>query len=114
MEFGLVPVFCALVLGAYRGAFRPLQWLPLPALGRISYGVYLYHLPLLAVAIRVGVPARGRFTLIVCSVATTAIAWLSYGLIERPIREAVGRRLKRAPPPVISLAVAKSPPIAIE
>ena len=114
IEFGLVPVFCALVLGTYRGAFKPLQWLPLPALGRISYGVYLYHLPLLAVAIRLGVPARGPITLIVCSVATTAIAWLSYGLIERPIREAVGRRLKRAPPPVISLAVAKSPPIAIE
>jgi peptidoglycan/LPS O-acetylase OafA/YrhL len=114
IEFGLVPVFCALVLGAYRGAFKPLQWLPLPALGRISYGVYLYHLPLLAVAIRLGVPDRGPITLIVCSVATTAIAWLSYGLIERPIREAVGRWLNRAPPPVISLAVAKSPPVAIE
>lgn len=47
IEFGLLPVFCALVLGGYQGAFRPLQWTPLPALGRISYGIYLYHMPVL-------------------------------------------------------------------
>jgi peptidoglycan/LPS O-acetylase OafA/YrhL len=96
IEFVLVPVFCALVLGAYRGTFRPLQWMPLPALGRISYGIYLYHLPVLALAIRLGVPANGPFTLIICSTMTAMIAWLSYRGVERPIREAVARRLERA------------------
>jgi peptidoglycan/LPS O-acetylase OafA/YrhL len=96
IELGLVPVFCALVLGAYRGVFRPLQWTPLPELGRISYGVYLYHLPVLAVAIRLGVPAVGPFTLIICSTMTTAIALFSYHVFERPIREMVSRRLTRA------------------
>jgi len=96
IECGLVPVFCALVLGAYRGAFRPLQWKPLLAFGRISYGVYLYHLPVLALAIRLGVPANGYFTLIVCSAMTTVVAAFSYIFFERPIREVVARRLKRA------------------
>jgi peptidoglycan/LPS O-acetylase OafA/YrhL len=96
IEFGLVPVFCALVMGAYQGVFRPLQWKPLPALGRISYGVYLYHGPVLALAIRLGVPARGLFTLIVCSAMTTVIALFSYLFFERPIREVVAHRLKRA------------------
>jgi peptidoglycan/LPS O-acetylase OafA/YrhL len=114
LEFGLVPVFCALVLGGYRGAFKPLGWSPLPALGRISYGIYLYHLPVWAVAMRLGVPARGPITLVVCSVATTVIAWLSYTVVERPIREAVGRRLRRALPPATSPAAATLSPIAIE
>jgi peptidoglycan/LPS O-acetylase OafA/YrhL len=100
IELGLVPVFCALVLGAYRGAFRPLQWAPLPALGRISYGIYLYHLPVLAVAMRLGVPANGPFTLIICSTMTAAIALFSYRVFERPIREVVARQLKRAELPV--------------
>jgi peptidoglycan/LPS O-acetylase OafA/YrhL len=99
IELGLVPVFCALVLGAYRGAFRPLQRTPLPALGRISYGVYLYHLPVLAVAIHLGVPARGRLTLIICTTMTVAIASFSYHFFEYPIREIVARRLKRADTP---------------
>jgi peptidoglycan/LPS O-acetylase OafA/YrhL len=96
IKLGLVPVFCAVVLCAYRGAFRPLQWTPLPALGRISYGVYLYHLPVLAVAIRLGVPASGRLTMIICTTMTVAIASFSYHFFERPIREVVARRLKRA------------------
>jgi peptidoglycan/LPS O-acetylase OafA/YrhL len=95
-ELGLVPVFCALVLGAYRGAFRPLQWTPLPAFGRISYGIYLYHMPVLAVAIRLGVPAKGPLTLIICLTMTAAIASFSYQFFERPIREVLARRLKRA------------------
>jgi peptidoglycan/LPS O-acetylase OafA/YrhL len=48
------------------------------------------------VAIRLGVPANGPFTLIICSTMTAMIAWLSYRGVERPIREAVARRLKRA------------------
>jgi peptidoglycan/LPS O-acetylase OafA/YrhL len=96
IEFGLVPVFCALILGAYRGTLRPLQWTPLPALGRVSYGIYLYHMPVLAVAINLGVPPNGPVTLVVCSMMTTAIASLSYLFLERPIRERVARRLKRA------------------
>jgi peptidoglycan/LPS O-acetylase OafA/YrhL len=96
IELGFLPMFCALVLGAYRGAIKPLEWAPLPALGRISYGIYLYHLPILAVAIRHGVPANGPFTLIICSTMTAVIAWLSYRVVERPIREAVARRLMPA------------------
>jgi peptidoglycan/LPS O-acetylase OafA/YrhL len=114
IECGLVPVFCALVLSAYRGAFKPLQWPPLPALGRMSYGVYLYHLPVLAVALRLGVAGHGPATLVVGSIATLAVAWLSYSVIERPIREAARRGLKRAISAAGSCAGAQPPPIAIE
>jgi peptidoglycan/LPS O-acetylase OafA/YrhL len=96
VEFGLLPVFCALILGAYRGALGPLEWTPLPALGRVSYGIYLYHMPVLAMAINLGVPPRGLSTLIVCSMMTTAIASLSYLFLERPVRAGVARLLKRA------------------
>ncbi|MBR0801833.1 acyltransferase [Bradyrhizobium jicamae] len=96
VEFGLLPVFCALILAGYRGALGALQWPPLPALGRVSYGIYLYHMPVLAVAINLGLAPRGRVTLVVCSVVTTAVASLSYLLLERPIRAEVAQRLERA------------------
>jgi len=97
VELGSVPVLCALVLGAYKGVFQPLEWRPLPAIGRISYGIYLYHLPVLAIAIDMGVPARGRITAIVCSAATIFVAGFSYFVIEKPVRKFVARRLKRFP-----------------
>ncbi len=80
----------ALLLGLQQGGpvTTVLGWRPFVALGRISYGVYLYHLPIFVymTADRSGLDgaallaARLGLTL-VCSV-------LSYFLIERPIRRA--------------------------
>ena len=59
---------------------------PLPALGRISYGVYLWHWPVFiaANADRTGLDGLALFS--VRCLLTVGIAGLSYVLVERPIR----------------------------
>ena len=113
--FGLVVVLaCGLLLPvasgpAYNGAFpilaiasalllvglqRPgmvrtaLSWRPFVALGRISYGVYLYHLPvfLFFTAQRSGLHGWALFAVRV--LITLAVSIASYWSIERPIRRA--------------------------
>jgi peptidoglycan/LPS O-acetylase OafA/YrhL len=59
--------------------------------GNISYSVYLLHMPVLHWL--TALPAldhRGIF-LVVFLIATTAIAWLSFVLIERPARNFLRR-----------------------
>ncbi|MHB1890644.1 MAG: acyltransferase family protein [Acidimicrobiales bacterium] len=66
---------------------RALSWSPLRYLGRISYGMYLYHWPLqfLIDAKRTGLTGYPLFAVRV--VATVALASASYYLVEKPIRE---------------------------
>ena len=67
---------------------RALSLAPLPALGRISYGVYLWHWPVYIVvnADRTGQQGMELFGL--RCLVTVAIAWSSYSVLERPIRSA--------------------------
>jgi peptidoglycan/LPS O-acetylase OafA/YrhL len=53
-------------------------------------------MPVLAIAITLGVPPKGPVTLVICSMMTVAIASFSYRVLERPIRDRVARQLKRA------------------
>ncbi len=67
---------------------------PLPWIGRLSYGLYLWHWPI-AVWIN---PVGGRFSgitlLAVRTVVSFGAAVASYYLVERPIRTAAWQRLR--------------------
>jgi peptidoglycan/LPS O-acetylase OafA/YrhL len=79
---GTVAVVRHLVLRPGGRLSRALQWMPLVFVGRISYGIYLFHLPLFQLVqhYRLGfVPtALGEFG------ATFALALASWFLLERP------------------------------
>jgi hypothetical protein len=83
---------CALVLAAcVPGPIRSLcAWAPMRQLGRISYGVYVYHWPLFLWL----TPARTGLAPLALTgvrvVTTLAVATVSYVFLEQPIR--AGRR----------------------
>lgn len=66
-----------------------LDWAPLQYLGRISYGLYVYHFPVIWFAGRIrdlGVSEKNAplLILILSFAGTVAIASLSYFILERP------------------------------
>jgi peptidoglycan/LPS O-acetylase OafA/YrhL len=65
---------------------RPLVWV-----GLVSYGIYLWHWPLLSMAGTVGADTP-LGALVVGFAITPAVAALSYYLVERPARVAIRRR----------------------
>jgi SGNH domain (fused to AT3 domains) len=86
---GCVLVLAACEPGPVRAVFSAA---PLRQLGRISYGVYVYHWPLFLWLD----PARTRLApaeLTAVRVATLAVATVSFVFVEQPIRE--GRRIVR-------------------
>jgi peptidoglycan/LPS O-acetylase OafA/YrhL len=84
------------ILSGERHLLRLCRLPGLQAIGRISYGGYLYHLPVLMIlgalfppfSARVSGPASyaAHLLLFVCAFAiTVGVAWLSFWFIERPI-----------------------------
>ncbi len=89
--FGYVPI-AALSLAVIVGAVvddrpSPLTWAPLRRIGRSSYGIYLWHIPMftISLAIAPSVDPRIRIT-----IATAIAVIVSHWLVERP-----ALRLKR-------------------
>jgi peptidoglycan/LPS O-acetylase OafA/YrhL len=96
----LVPVLCTICLISA----GPSSWINriilshklLVWFGLISFPLYLWHWPLLTFAriVEDGVPSLNiRLFVIICS---TALAWLTYQLVERPIRFGRHRKFKVA------------------
>jgi len=87
-----------------------LNGFPLRPLGLISYGIYLYHLPVLhATARYLPVDVQEQWWLFgtISLGLTVAVATGSYLIIERPITRAVGRfRATRAKPALIGTVTA--------
>ncbi len=73
---------------------QALEWRPLRLLGIISYGVYLWHWPVLVILDEARLGLDGSAHRIVVLAVTLIVATLSYRLLERPIRQgAIGDRL---------------------
>ncbi|TRC93893.1 acyltransferase [Mesorhizobium sp. WSM4306] len=84
-----VVVACSAGLGGALG--RVFELPPLLSLGRISYGVYLYHPILLSLAVKsqpwipLNVSEQGPGRFLVASAATIAVASISWTVFERPL-----------------------------
>ncbi|GHJ57714.1 acyltransferase [Nocardioides sp. OK12] len=85
------PLLAALVVGVY---LAPGAWLSrllslptLTYLGRISYGIYLWHWPMLLAVGRV-VEVGPALTAAVGTVLSVGLASMSYHLLEHPVRRA--------------------------
>lgn len=62
---------------------------PMVGIGRISYSWYLWHWPLIAFAWICSPGRPAHSTLLIAAIASLALAWLSWWLIERRWRRAV-------------------------
>jgi peptidoglycan/LPS O-acetylase OafA/YrhL len=100
--FTVVAVACGvLVLAVFPGSAWPparaLQWAPLRTLGVVSYGVYLWHLPVFVATQRYaqGAPAAGQ-AVIACAI-TAMLTGLSWFLVERPFLQWKSRLDDRSP-----------------
>jgi peptidoglycan/LPS O-acetylase OafA/YrhL len=91
---GMLPVFSLISAGLIVGLQHPgpvrqaLSVAPMVAVGKVSYGVYLYHWPVFVLVDRQNwdVPEPLLFT--AKTAITAAIAAVSYVLIEMPLRRA--------------------------
>jgi peptidoglycan/LPS O-acetylase OafA/YrhL len=91
------------IFGDWAGGWprRVLAWRPLPWLGLISYGVFLYHAPIMLEVndhdAQTWLPGSGFLSLVVATAAfAVPLAALSYYLAERPALKLKDRRARRA------------------
>lgn len=89
MTWASVAVIALLACGGVRWVDRGFAWRPFVWLGRISYGVYLWHYPVLGFLVdEVGIGYALRLP--VTAVVSVIAAYLSFTLVERPL----SRRLR--------------------
>lgn len=77
----------------------------LPKLGAISYGIYLYHLPMRAVADHFEQGSPSVVLRLLCVAATIGLAMISYHAIEAPLMRFGKARLKRGAMPATSVDI---------
>lgn len=57
--------------------------------GKVSYSLYLLHLPVLVLLTRIGWAGLGVLSLLAFVILASFIAWISFNLIEAPSRKAI-------------------------
>lgn len=90
-ELAELATFAGLVLAGSENAL-PIARPWLVELGKISYGVYLYHLLLWGAVQPFALQQRGPVLFLVMSAASIVVAWASYRWLERPIRRGYPRK----------------------
>lgn len=93
--------FALVIAAAAEGGGRSISWLrsrPLAYAGLVSYGIYLWHVPvILVLKERNALPVALLPRLLTVLAITVAIASVSWRLIERPVIErAHGRKRRKA------------------
>jgi peptidoglycan/LPS O-acetylase OafA/YrhL len=79
---------------------RALSWRPLESLGHISYGLYLWHLPIFVVT-RFAVPTVSQVVLVpIMAALSIGVAAASYHYVEQPFLRAK-ERFRSRPVPVL-------------
>ena len=86
------PLIVVVVRKPQAALARALSWGPVRYIGRISYGLYLYHWPLFLALDHRHTGLTGFLLLAVRLLTTFAVAVVSFHLVEQPIRT---RRLPR-------------------
>ncbi|HEX6677290.1 MAG TPA: acyltransferase [Actinomycetes bacterium] len=103
--FALAALVCALLIAAATQDDGSVQRLfatpPLPQIGRVSYGLYLWHWPLFVAITPDRVHLDGTALLGARTAATFVAANLSYHLVELPIRRGALRRRRLARPATV-------------
>ncbi|MFT4512619.1 MAG: peptidoglycan/LPS O-acetylase OafA/YrhL [Planctomycetota bacterium] len=100
-----VVAWCVAPPGPMTLIHRILAFAPLRAIGRISYGLYLYHLPIFHKFIHSN-PANQEdagTNVMLAVIATFSVATASYWVIERPILKYAGRFRQRQSPPSLAM-----------
>lgn len=87
---------------------RTTPWRPIGFVADVSYGIYLFHIPVMWLLLPLISPGGRLFTLGLLVTVTTVllVSWASYRYIETPIRRAVRRRLAELGPPRASVGSA--------
>jgi peptidoglycan/LPS O-acetylase OafA/YrhL len=87
VAFAVAAVIACLVLQPRSVLARAASWRPLVALGVISYGVYLWHWPVIVMLTHARTGLSGTALLLVRIGLTLVVSFGSFHLLERPIRE---------------------------
>jgi peptidoglycan/LPS O-acetylase OafA/YrhL len=85
--YPLLAVASAGCVARCAAGFRPLEWAPLRATGRISYGIYLIHPAVLTLLYQVGVPTKNLPFAVLALAVSWSLAALSYELVESRFRQ---------------------------
>jgi peptidoglycan/LPS O-acetylase OafA/YrhL len=89
LAVGAVSAIAVMATARSTSLGRVLGWAPLALIGQISYGIYLFHWPILVGLRQAGVTGWRVDAITVA--ATLAAAMLSYSLVEQPIRRRTWR-----------------------
>jgi peptidoglycan/LPS O-acetylase OafA/YrhL len=93
---GFAAVIASIVLGTGAG-LRWLAWRPLAWIGTITYGVYLWHIPVIVFLRGNGLLPGGALSALVALPVGIALGAASWYLLEQPLMKRAARLRRQAP-----------------